>query len=33
MNIDANFNPEVKDELEWAATQIKKVLDEVPEIK
>ena len=33
MNIQANFDPTVKDELEWAAEQIHNVLNAVPEIK
>ena len=33
MNIQANFDPEIKEDLEWAAEQIKIVLDAVPEIK
>jgi len=30
MNIKANFNPEIKKELEWAAAQIKLVLEATP---
>ena len=33
MNIQANFDPSVKDELEWAASQIHKVLAAVPELE
>lgn len=33
MTINANFDPSVQSELEWAAKQIKKVLEQTPEIK
>jgi len=33
MTINANFDPTVQSELEWAAKQIKKVLEQTPEIK
>lgn len=33
MTINANFDPSVESELEWAAKQIKKVLEQTPEIK
>lgn len=33
MTINANFDPAVESELEWAAKQIKKVLEQTPEIK
>ena len=33
VSIDANFDPESKEDLEWVSGEMEKILDEVPEIK
>jgi len=33
ITIDANFDPESQEDLDWVAGEMKNILEEVPEIK